>query len=47
MSTPAWILEIFAAVMLLVAEVSAGQLVIARAWTRRASPAPTSPFPVC
>jgi hypothetical protein len=35
MSTPAWILEIFAAVMLLVAEVSAGQLVIARAWTRR------------
>jgi len=37
MSTPAWILEIFAAVMLLVAEVSAGQLVIARAWTRRGS----------
>jgi hypothetical protein len=35
MSTPAWILEIYAAVMLLVAEVSAGQLVIARAWTRR------------
>jgi hypothetical protein len=35
MSTPAWILEIFAAVMFLVAEVSAGQLVIARAWTRR------------
>ena len=35
MSTPAWILEIFAAVMLLVAEVSAGQLVMARAWTRR------------
>ena len=35
MSTPAWILGIFAAVMLLVAEVSAGQLVIARAWTRR------------
>jgi Domain of unknown function (DUF5134) len=35
MSTPAWILEIFAAVMVLVAEVSAGQLVIARAWTRR------------
>jgi hypothetical protein len=35
MSTPAWILEIFAAVMLLVAEVSAGQLVTARAWTRR------------
>ena len=33
MSTPAWILEIFAAVTLLVAEVSAGQLVIARAWT--------------
>ena len=35
MSTPAWILEIFAAVMLLVAEVSAGQLVVARARTRR------------
>ena len=35
MSTPAWILEIFAAVMLLVAEVSAGQLVMAHAWTRR------------
>ena len=35
MSTPAWILEIFAAVMLLVAEVSAGQLVMARAWPRR------------
>ncbi len=35
MSTPAWILEIFAAIMILVAEVSAGQLVIARAWTRR------------
>ena len=35
MSTPAWIREIFAVVMLLVAEVSAGQLVIARAWTRR------------
>ena len=35
MSTPGWILEILAAIMLLVAEVSAGQLVIARAWTRR------------
>jgi hypothetical protein len=35
MSTPAWILGIFAAVMLLVAEVSAGQLVLARAWNRR------------
>jgi uncharacterized membrane protein YfcA len=35
MSIPPWILEIFAAVMLLVAEVSAGQLVVARAWTRR------------
>ena len=34
MSTPGWILEILAAVMLLVAEVGAGQLVIARAWTR-------------
>jgi uncharacterized membrane protein YfcA len=37
MSTPAWILEIFAVVMILVAEVSAGQLVAARAWTRRGS----------
>lgn len=35
MSTPAWILDIFAAMMVLVAEVSAGQLVVARAWTRR------------
>ena len=35
MSTPAWIPGIFAAIMLLVAEVSAGQLVIARAPTRR------------
>ena len=35
MSTPAWILEAFAALMVLVAEVSAGQAVIARAWTRR------------
>jgi hypothetical protein len=35
MSTPAWVLQIFGAVMLLVAEVSAGQLVVVRAWTRR------------
>ena len=35
MSAPTWILAIFAVVMILVAEVSAGQLVIARAWTRR------------
>lgn len=35
MSTPAWILETFAAVMILVAEVSVGQLIAARAWTRR------------
>jgi uncharacterized protein DUF5134 len=35
MSASAGILEIFAAIMILVAEVSAGQLVIARAWTRR------------
>jgi hypothetical protein len=35
MSAPAWILGIFAVVMLLVAEVGAGQLVMARAWTRR------------
>jgi Domain of unknown function (DUF5134) len=35
MSTPAWILGIFAVILLLVAEASAGQLVIARAWTRR------------
>jgi hypothetical protein len=35
MSIPAWIQEILGAVMLLAAEVSAGQLVVARAWTRR------------
>jgi hypothetical protein len=35
MSTPAWILDICAATMILVAEVSAGQLAMARAWTRR------------
>jgi Domain of unknown function (DUF5134) len=35
MGIPAWILGIFATVMLLVAEASAGQLVVARAWTRR------------
>ena len=35
MSTPAGIMGIFAAIMILVAEVSAGQLVVARAWTRR------------
>jgi hypothetical protein len=35
MSTPAWIPGIFGAVMLLVAEVSAGQLVVAHAWTHR------------
>ena len=35
MSTPAWVLEIFAGVALLVAEMSAAQLVVARAWTRR------------
>jgi Domain of unknown function (DUF5134) len=35
MSTPAGILGIFAAIMILIAEVSAGQLVIGRAWTRR------------
>jgi hypothetical protein len=35
MSTPTGILEIFAAIVILVAEVSAGQLVIGRAWTRR------------
>lgn len=33
MSTPAWLLEICGAVMLLVAELSAGQLIVARAWT--------------
>ena len=46
MSTPAGILGIFAAIMILVAEVSAGQLVIARAWTRRGG-TPTLPFPIC
>jgi hypothetical protein len=33
MSIPAWLLDVFAAVMLLVAAVSAGQLIAARAWT--------------
>jgi hypothetical protein len=33
-SIPGWILAIFAAVMLLAAEVSAGQLAVMRAWTR-------------
>lgn len=35
MSIPAWILEIFAAIMILVAEVSAGHLTVTCAWTRR------------
>jgi hypothetical protein len=35
MSTPAWILEIVGAAMLLIAELSAGQLLVTRAWTRR------------
>jgi Domain of unknown function (DUF5134) len=35
MSVPVSVLEIFGAVVLLVAEVSAGQLVVAQAWTRR------------
>jgi hypothetical protein len=35
MSIPGWVLGTFAVVMILVAEVSAGQLVMARAWTRR------------
>jgi len=34
MTIPAWILDIFAAVMLLVAAVSAGQLAVARPWRR-------------
>src|SRR3981081_1611326 len=34
MSIPAWFLDIFAAVMLLVAAVRAGQLTVACAWTR-------------
>jgi len=37
MSTPTGVLEIFAAIMILVAEVSAARLVIGRAWTRRGS----------
>jgi Domain of unknown function (DUF5134) len=35
MNTPAAILGIFAAIMILIAELSAGQLVTGRAWTRR------------
>ena len=34
MSTPSWILDTFAALALLVAEASAGQLLVSRAWTR-------------
>ena len=34
MSTPAWVMDTFAGAVVLVAEVSAGQLVVARAWTR-------------
>ena len=42
--TPAWILDIFAAIMLVVAAVSAARLVAARPWQRgvRSSPTPTS-----
>jgi Domain of unknown function (DUF5134) len=42
MTTPAWILDVFGAVMLLVAEVSAGQLVAARARTRGGTDADTA-----
>ena len=40
MMTPSWILDIFAAVMLVVAAVSAARLVVARPW-RGASGQPT------
>jgi hypothetical protein len=42
MTTPDWILEIFGAVMLLIAEVSAGQLLVARARTRAGTGAGTA-----
>jgi hypothetical protein len=41
-TTPAWILEILGAVMLLIAEVSVGQLVVARARTRGGTDADTA-----
>ena len=47
MSIPAWILDIFAAVMLLVAAVSAGQLGVAHGGRGRARGTPTSPAPIC
>ena len=42
MNTPAWILGSFAAIMILLAEMSAGQLLIGRAWTRRGGTADIS-----
>ena len=47
MSIPAWILDIFAAVMLLVAAVSAWVLVVARAWTCAGARDATSPSLTC
>ena len=38
MSTPSWILAIFGAIMILIAEASAAQLLLARAWTRPGRP---------
>ena len=47
--TPAWILDIFAAIMLVVAAVSAARLVAARPWQRgaRRGPRPTSTSRTC
>ena len=47
--TPAWILDIFAAVMLVVAAVSAARLVVARPWRQgaRGPPWPTSTSRTC
>ena len=43
MTTPAWILDIFAALMLVVAAVSAARLVAARPWRRGAAAGPAGP----
>ena len=41
---PSWILDIFAAIMLVVAAVSAARLVAARPWQHRTRPASACPY---
>ena len=45
--TPAWILDIFAALMLVVAAVSAARLVAARPWQRGSRPSSTPTWHTC